>query len=80
MLAHAVSSTLAPDQYSGEMSITIAAGSATGTTMLTITEDAWWWRADVQLDLVGTVGGMSAGTVSIMVSDNDEATTYSLAR
>ena len=77
-LAHAVSSTLSPSQYSGEMSITIAAGSGTGTTTLTITEDEVV-EDDATLDLVGTVGADSAGTASIMVSDNDMATTYGLA-
>ena len=77
MLARDASSTLAPDQYTGEMSITIAAGMATGTTTLTITED-YDVEGDATLSLVGTVGTASAGVVSIAVSDNDVETTYSL--
>ena len=73
-LAHAASSTLGPDQYTGEMSITIDAGMTTGTTTLTITQD-YDVEADANLVLVGSVGG----TVSIAVSDDDMETTYSLA-
>ena len=77
-LAHGASSTLGPDQYSGTMSITIDAGSDMGTTTLTITDDKVI-EDDASLTLVGSVGGASAGTVTIMVSDNDVPTTYTWA-
>ena len=45
---------------------------------MTITED-YAVEADATLMLSGSVGAMSAGSVSIMVTDNDMETTYTLA-
>ena len=77
-LARDATSTLATDQYTGGMSITIEAGMSEGTTTLTITED-YDVEADATLMLVGSVGATPAGSVTIMVSDNDVETTYTLA-
>ncbi len=77
MLTRDATSTLAADQYTGGMSITIANGMTTGTTTLTITED-YDVEADAMLMLSGNVGAVSAGSVTIMVTDNDMETTYTL--
>ena len=72
-------STAAADDYSlSPPLITIMAGSAEGSLTLTAADDDEV-EGDESLTLNGSVGDLSAGSVTLAVTDNDMALTYTLS-
>ena len=71
-------STAGEDDYTAPASITILAGSRFGAAELTFTDDLVV-EDDETLTLNARVGDVSAGSVTVTVTDDDVAATYTLS-